>query len=30
MPHGPMLDDSQKKPHYLQLYDYIKEAILKG
>ena len=26
----PVLDDSRKKPYYLQLYDYIKEAILKG
>ena len=23
----PVLDDSRKKPYYLQLYDYIKEAI---
>lgn len=26
----PVLDDSRKKPYYLQLYDYIKDAILKG
>ena len=26
----PVLDDSRKKPYYLQLYDYKKEAILKG
>lgn len=26
----PVLDDSRQKPYYLQLYDYIKGAILKG
>ena len=26
----PVLDDSRQKPYYLQLYDYIKDAILKG
>lgn len=26
----PILDDSRTKPYYLQLYDYIKSAILKG
>ncbi|MDO4544686.1 MAG: PLP-dependent aminotransferase family protein [Bacillota bacterium] len=26
----PVLDESRKKPYYLQLYDYIKDAILKG
>ena len=26
----PVLDDSRKKPYYLQVYDYIKAAILSG
>ena len=26
----PILDSSRKKPYYLQLYDYIKQAILNG
>ena len=26
----PVLDDSRKKPYYLQLYDYIRDAITKG
>lgn len=26
----PVLDESRKRPYYLQLYDYIKDAILKG
>ncbi len=26
----PILDDNRKKPYYLQLYDYIKSAILNG
>lgn len=26
----PILDDTRKKPYYLQLYDYIKNAILRG
>ena len=26
----PLLDESRKRPYYLQVYDYIKEAILTG
>ena len=26
----PVLDEDRKRPYYLQLYDYIKDAILKG
>ena len=26
----PVLDESRKKPYYLQIYDYIKDAILRG
>jgi len=26
----PVLDDNVKRPYYLQVYDYIKQAILHG
>ena len=26
----PVLDESRKRPYYLQIYDYIKGAILRG
>ena len=26
----PLLDETSKKPYYLQIYDYIKDSILRG